>query len=453
MGKRILLIDESAMLRRIAASVLGAPPSRHEVLAATRATEGFARACSSGVDLILADQRLSNLPGDDLSRRLLAEPRTARVPVVLLIGRGIALPPLETLPVNVIEVLGKPFAPEQLVALVNTILECKRTGATLPELRARLHPKPQDLPADPPFRAAVQEPVPAWGARPHLPGVHSPVAKPAQAPAEEVRNNLLFRRDAGVASLRATFLQVAREGLSGVLRLRPPEGSPVEVFTDGGRVVVVTTRGAGVYSEGAVDILPAKVSPATLEAAVHEQARGGIPFFLSLGTHGLLSKAAAETLLHRFGQRLFARLWAIRPSALSYEFEAMDALPGFAMRLTPRRETVDEWLLETLRALEVSDLAGLGRHEGFVGVPYPRQGGASVLQKLSLTAAERDFAARVNGRNDLPTLSKQLNLTLEATFLMVHRFRCLEAMDYRSAPAAFVVTPRTSLRRVLPLKR
>ena len=46
-----------------------------------------------------------------------------------------------------------------------------------------------------------------------------------------------------------------------------------------------------------------------------------------------------------------------------------------------------------------------------------------------------------------------LGLTAETAYLLLYRFRCLEAMDYRPAPAAFVVTPRAGKRRVLPLKR
>ena len=428
------------MLRRITASVLGAQPGRYEVLAATRAVEGFVQACNSGVDLILVDQRLSNLPGDDLTRRLHAEPRTTGLPVVLLIGRGVPHPPLASLPANVVETLGKPFAPDQLVSVVNAIVELTRNGVDFAGLRARLHPEPKPVAADPPFRAAVQEAVPTWGAKPIAQTLNPSAA-------------LMFRRDAGLVSVRATMQQVAREGLTGVLRFRPPGAAPVEVFCENGRVVVVTSRDAAIYSEGAPDVLSDKVSPATLEAALLEQARDGVPFLLTLGTRGLLSKAAAESLMHHFGQRCFARLWVVKPSSLSYDFETLDALPGFAMRLSVRPETVDEWLLGTLRQVRADDLADLARHEGMVGTPRPRNEGDAILQPLRLTTDERNFYKEASGRHSLPTLGKQLGLTPETAFVLLHRFRCLETMDYHPAPAAFVVTPRTRLRRVLPLKR
>ena len=440
MGKRILLIDESAMLRRIAASVLGAQPGRYEVLAATRATEGFVQACNNGVGLVLVDQRLANLPGDDLTRRLHAEPRTAHLPVVLLVGRGVPLPPLASLPANVVETLGKPFAPEQLASVVNAIVDLTRNGVDFEGMRSRLHPAPRPVVVDPPFRAAVEEAVPIWGVKPI-----------SQTPNRSTA--FIFRRDAGLVSIRATMQQAAHEGHTGVLRLRPSGTEPVEVFCENGRVVVVTTRDADVYSRGASDALSDKVSPATLEAAVLAQARDGVPFLLTLGTHGLLSKAAAESLMHQFGQRCFARLWTMKPSSLPYDFEVLDALPGFAMRLSARPETVDEWLFGTLRQLRPDDLTDLARHEGMVGTPHPCKEADAVLQPLLLTSDERGFCEGADGRHSLPTLAKQLGLTPEVAFLLLHRFRCLEAMDYHPAPAAFVVTPRTRLRRVLPLKR
>ena len=125
------------------------------------------------------------------------------------------------------------------------------------------------------------------------------------------------------------------------------------------------------------------------------------------------------------------------------------------MRLPTRLESVDEWLLGTLRQLWPEDLADLARHEGMVGTPQPRENADAILQPLAstLTTKERNFRKAADGRHSLPTLGKQLGLPPEIIFALLHRFRCLEAMDYHPAPAAFVVTPRTRLRRVLPLKR
>ena len=105
MDQKILLIDDSAILRRIATNVLGARAGCGELVTATRASEGFARACAPGIGLILMDYQLSGPPNADLCRRLQDEPRTSRVPVVLLLSKGMTPPVSGTLPGNVVDVL------------------------------------------------------------------------------------------------------------------------------------------------------------------------------------------------------------------------------------------------------------------------------------------------------------------------------------------------------------
>ena len=227
----------------------------------------------------------------------------------------------------------------------------------------------------------------------------------------------------------------------------------MEIYFEAGRLVVVATRDADTYSVDAPQVLPAKVSPATLEAALDEQRTTSVPFFLTLGSRGLLSKAAAVDLVHRFGQRYFAQLWERRSPSVRCKFVRLDALPGFALRLEPRRESVEEWLLATLRRLSSDDIAATARHEGFVGTPVFTRQGLSLLNYLELTPPEKEFARRVGGRLDLPKIALSMGITAETGYLLLYRFRALDVMEYRPAPVAFVVTPRTSVRRVLPLKR
>jgi hypothetical protein len=225
------------------------------------------------------------------------------------------------------------------------------------------------------------------------------------------------------------------------------------VYFDEGAILAVTTGDAATYSSGALAVLPPRVSPATLEAAAEEQARTGVPFILTLGARGLLSKAAAVDLLHRFGQRYFSRVWPLRGGPLRWTFTRMDALPGFALRLEPRPESVDDWLLGTLRCLTPDDISATAKHDGFVGTPGFACQGGEALARLWLTDREKEFSKRVNGRQDLPAIAKAMGCTTDSAYLLLYRFRALELMEYRPAPAAFVVTPRTSVRRVLPLRK
>ncbi len=167
----------------------------------------------------------------------------------------------------------------------------------------------------------------------------------------------------------------------------------------------------------------------------------------------MLSKAAAVDLLHQFGQRLFAQIWELRAPPPRREFVRLDALPGFALRLEPRREPTDERLLAVLRGLTFEDIAATARHKGLVGTPVFTRQGQSLLNFLELTPTKKEFARRVGARLNLPMIAKGMGIAAEAAYLLLYRFRALDIMEYRPAPVAFVVTPRTSVRRVLPLKR
>ncbi len=458
MAQTILLIDDSAILRRIATNVLGGRAIHYEVMTATRATEGFALACGTQPALILVDARLAGTVKAELCQRFLDEPRTAAVPMVLLLGQGVQPPKWDDLPKNIVDTLSKPFTPEQLTSSVKAILGATkedRDFASIRRLRGDRVPGETMLVdrqgvTDAPMPEADRSSRQHWttGAAPPLIARGLPHDKPSSADHQPSGHVLT-----GSGSLRATMKSIAAEKLSGVLSLRLLDRPPMDVYFEAGHLVVVTTKDAGVYSRDAAGVLPAKVSPATLEAAVDEQRLSSVPFFLTLGARGLLSKAAAVDLVHRFGQRLFAQTWELRSSHLHCEFTHLDALPGFALRLETRRESIDEWLLSTLRCLQPDDVVATAKHEGFVGTPVFSRHGPSLLNFLNLTAEEKEMVRRVSGRLDLPSIAKGMGITAEAAFLLLYRFRALEIMEYRPAPAAFMVTPRTNVRRVLPLRR
>ncbi len=448
MDQKILLIDDSAILRRIATNVLSARTGCGEVITATRATEGFARACASGVGLILVDYQLAGHPDAELCRRLLDEPRTTRIPVILLLGRGMTPPAKAALPGNIVEFLVKPFTPEQLVSTVKAVIEGAKTDVPVRRIREQ---------AETPF--AVRTTPPSDRRE-----VAAVVSAAASARRETIRvHNARLASHAKIgadtpspveaARLHAALRDAVAQSQTGVFRVRAGTAPESELYVESGRIVVLATHDAGRYSEDADGVVPPKVSPAILDEAVAEQARSGVPFFLTLGSRGLLSKTTAVTLLHRFGQKHFARLWTVPPSSLAFSFTAMDALPGFALRLEARRESVDEWLLGTVRYLQSKDVAAFARHEGYTGTAVFRKNGSEAWRSLELCEQEQEFGRQIEAHRDLPTIARALGVTAEHAYLLLFRFRCLEIMDYRPTGSAFVVTPRTSFRRVLPLQR
>ncbi len=455
MDQKILLIDDSVILRRIATNVLSAQAGCGEVITATRANEGFARACASGVRLILVDYQLAGQPDADLCQRLHREGRTRDIPVVLLLGRGMTPPAPGTLPPNVVDFLVKPFTPEQLVCTVERISRPAEAAAPVRNLRES---------APPPYSVrtttlADQREMAAVSAAAAARRETNLVDSARTAANAKVRLTAPTRGGASPrpgferARLRAVLRDVAAMRRTGVFRAWTDPTSATELYLDDGQVVVVATRDAEGYSEDASGVVPPKVSPAILEDAVAEQAQTGVPFFLSLGSRGLLSKSTAVTLLHRFGQQHFARLWTVPAGTLEFGFVDTDALPGFALRLEVRRESIDQWLLGTLRHVQAEEVAAHARHEGLTGSVSLRRESEEALRALDLNEQEQAFVRQADYRRDLTTIAKTLGVTPEHAYGLLFRFRCLEMVDYRPAASAFVVTPRTSVRRVLPLHR
>ena len=454
MDQKILLIDDSVILRRIATNVLSARAGCGEVLTATRATEGFARACASGVRLILVDYQIAGQPDAELCRRLSDEPRTSAIPVVLLLGRGMTPPPPGMLPPNVVDFLVKPFTPEQLVSTVEAVFTVAKPTPPVHKLREQNAASYSVRTPALTDRREVAAVSVAAVARLETNRVYMAraVAHTKARVTTSVRDGLAPRLPSEPLRLRAAMNEAAARKQTGVFHVRAGTAPATELYMDSGQMVVVATRDARRYSEDADGVVPPKVNLAILDDAVTEQARTGVPFFLSLGSRGLLSKTTAVTLLHRFGQQHLARLWTVPTASLTFEFTALDALPGFALRLDARRESVDEWLLGTLRYLQAKDVAPIIRHEGLNGRVSCRRNGAETLRTLDLCEQEQEFVRQVEGRRDLPTIAKALGVTSEHAFLLLFRFRCLEMMDYRPTASAFVVTPRASVRRVLPLQ-
>ena len=77
---------------------------------------------SAAPDLILLDFVLPDMKGDEVCRRLVADPATAKIPVVYVSGFGSDLQPDRSEIPNVIGSISKPFTSETLVNAVRSYL-------------------------------------------------------------------------------------------------------------------------------------------------------------------------------------------------------------------------------------------------------------------------------------------------------------------------------------------
>ena len=76
----VLIVDDNERNRKLARDVLRL--ARFRTLEAGTAAEGIALASEHLPDVILMDLRLPDLDGTNAARKLRAEPRTSRIPVV-----------------------------------------------------------------------------------------------------------------------------------------------------------------------------------------------------------------------------------------------------------------------------------------------------------------------------------------------------------------------------------
>ncbi|HVL76215.1 MAG TPA: response regulator, partial [Noviherbaspirillum sp.] len=76
----ILVIEDNALNRKLVRLIL--EKAGHQVWQACDAEQGLACAFAQQPDLILMDMQLPGISGLDATRRLKADPRTQRIPVI-----------------------------------------------------------------------------------------------------------------------------------------------------------------------------------------------------------------------------------------------------------------------------------------------------------------------------------------------------------------------------------
>jgi len=98
-----------------------------EVVAARDGESGLAAASASPPDVILLDVMMPGLDGLGVCRRLREEPRTARIPIILLTARAGEADRVVGLELGADDYVVKPFSPRELLARIKALL--RRTTA------------------------------------------------------------------------------------------------------------------------------------------------------------------------------------------------------------------------------------------------------------------------------------------------------------------------------------
>ncbi len=120
MNARILIVEDEPAIRELIAVNL-----RHAGFAVGEAetAEDARRQIEAGLpDLVLLDWMLPGQSGVDLAKRLRAEPRTAKLPIMLLTARAQEGDKLQGFDVGADDYVTKPFSPRELLARIRALL-------------------------------------------------------------------------------------------------------------------------------------------------------------------------------------------------------------------------------------------------------------------------------------------------------------------------------------------
>ncbi len=120
MQSRLLLIDDDARLTAMVGDYLRG--HGFEVDTAQSLAQGRERLRLSAYDALLLDLMLPDGDGLDLTRELRAEPRTRRLPILMLTARGEPMDRIVGLEIGADDYLPKPFEPRELLARVKALL-------------------------------------------------------------------------------------------------------------------------------------------------------------------------------------------------------------------------------------------------------------------------------------------------------------------------------------------
>lgn len=139
MAKRLLVIDDEVHLLEAVAAILRR--MGYEVATARSGQEALIRLAENLPDLIVSDIRMPGIDGYALARHLRTSSRTDLVPIVFLTALGGAADRIAGFRTGVDAYLTKPFDPEELFAVIASILG--RVQRTQAEFARRVcEPKP-----------------------------------------------------------------------------------------------------------------------------------------------------------------------------------------------------------------------------------------------------------------------------------------------------------------------
>jgi CheY-like chemotaxis protein len=120
MLKTILIVDDSAMIRRIVSQLI--QRLGHQPLAAENGLQGYEMAAESRPDMIIMDIEMPIMDGYEATWRLKSDERTSQIPVLFFTALGSEENIQHAREAGCIGFLNKPICKEELSQAIHDIL-------------------------------------------------------------------------------------------------------------------------------------------------------------------------------------------------------------------------------------------------------------------------------------------------------------------------------------------
>jgi two-component system chemotaxis response regulator CheY len=119
MSKTILTIDDSASIRQMVAMTLST--AGHRVIEAVDGADGYTKATTNAVDVIITDLNMPNLNGIEFIRKYRTHPSSRGIPIILLTTESDEDLKRQAKEAGATGWIVKPFKQDQLLAVIKKV--------------------------------------------------------------------------------------------------------------------------------------------------------------------------------------------------------------------------------------------------------------------------------------------------------------------------------------------
>jgi two-component system chemotaxis response regulator CheY len=121
MGLKILVVDDSATMRRIVLNALK-EGGYTDVIEATDGKDALEKLMTDKIDFIITDWNMPNMSGLEFTRAVRSETDIQHIPILMVTTRGVKQDIVEALQARVNNYIIKPFTPQVLKEKIEQIL-------------------------------------------------------------------------------------------------------------------------------------------------------------------------------------------------------------------------------------------------------------------------------------------------------------------------------------------